>query len=57
MTERCIVASRNIRHLKAEAARLRPVISHTSTLTVDTGGLWLRSDCIAHDLTAIRRVG
>lgn len=54
MTETCLQTGRRAR-LEAERRRLAPVVSHTSILVVDAGGLWLLTDCIHHDLAAIRR--
>ena len=54
MTDTCIMTGSR-KDLESARKRIARVISHTSSLTVDAGGLWLTTDCIAHDLSAIRR--
>ena len=54
MRETCLMAGRRAA-LKQAKARIAPIISHTSELIIDAGGLWLVSDCTDHDLAAIRR--
>ena len=54
MIERCLMTGTRAT-LALARKRLSSVVSHTSTLTVDVGGLWLTTDCIHHDLRAIAR--
>ena len=53
MTQACIMTGSR-KDLESARKRIAKAISHTSSLTVDAGGLWLTTDCIAHDLSAIR---
>ena len=41
--------------LESARKRIARTISHTSSLIVDGGGLWLTTDCIDHDTAVIRR--
>ena len=54
MTDTCIMTGSR-KDLESARKRIARVISHTSSLIVDAGGLWLTTDCIAHDMSAIRR--
>ena len=54
MIENCILTGSR-KTLESARKRLVRTISHTSSLIVDAGGLWLTTDCIAHDTAAIRR--
>ena len=54
MTEKCILTGSR-KALESARKRIAHAISHTSSLIVDAGGLWLTTDCIAHDTAAIRR--
>ena len=54
MTEKCIMTGSR-KALESARKRIARTISHTSSLIVDAGGLWLSSDCIDHDTATIRR--
>ena len=54
MTEKCILTGSR-KALESARKRIARVVSHTSILIVDAGGLWLTTNCIAHDTAAIRR--
>ena len=54
MTDTCIMTGSR-KALEIARKRIAKAISHTSSLIVDAGGFWLTTDCIEHDLSAIRR--
>ena len=55
MIEKCILTGSRKALESARKRIARTHISHTSSLIVDAGGLWLTTDCIAHDTAAIKR--